>query len=72
VTEATSDQIQKARLAKTIFYQLDASIRAALDLALAKKGPPVRQGEHLMQPILTATRMRGIYREGNNRLKTIG
>lgn len=48
---------------KTIFYQLDVSIRVALDLALVKKGPPVRQGRHLMQPILTATRMRGTYRE---------
>ncbi len=59
MTDAASDQIQKARLAKNIFYQLDVSIRAALDLALAKNGPPVRQGRHLMQPILTATRMRG-------------
>lgn len=55
--------------APNIFYQLDVSIRAALDLALAKNDPPVRQGRHLLQPILTATRMRGIYREGNNRFK---
>lgn len=47
----------EARLAKNISIQLDISIRATLDLALAKEDTrPPNRGGYLMESIITAAK----------------